>query len=380
MKKLKIGVVGAAGGQGNSWCRRIKGWAQTEVFDIELAALCDRNEQGLNHRKTEYKVPFATTDYDSFVKQDLDLIIIATPHFLHAPMTIRAAEEDLNILCEKPMAVTCREADSMRRAVRMNDIIFAVGFQHRFTPRYRGLKAVLDNDEIGKLFQLNLLARHWRTEIYYQMSTPAIDPVNKEEHPWRGYWNTEGGGALANQMIHFIDIFQWLGGPIHSVMAQSTVAKHTFIEVDDNTNAIVSFKDGHMGLIQAGVAYEYGNDTEMSLFGTKGSVVSREDLFDEKGIRIVALDERTKKGKKRNLVPPGFSPDMEMFANLYENLIGDEDADPISVDVIEGKKSVELMRGIFLSNIEEKKVTFPVHDPCVYPTLPHTYDEFLDSM
>jgi hypothetical protein len=69
---------------------------------------------------------------------------------------------------------------------------------------------------------------------------------------------------------------------------------------------------------------------------------------------------------------------MEMFANLYENIIDEDEADPISVDVVEGKKAVELMRGIFLSCIEEKKVSFPVNDPITYPTLPHYYDEFVD--
>ena len=197
MAKLKFGVIGAAGGQGGGWASKIAGWGKTEVFDLELVAVCDINKIGIEKKAQELGCA-AYTDYEKMYKEaKLDAVVIATPHFLHAPQAIAAAENDINILVEKPMCITLQQADAMRKAVKMNDVKLAVGFQHRFNPSFLGLKNAIESGDLGFIYQLNCFFRHWRTDLYYETSSQVKDPNSGKEHGWRGHWATEGAGALA---------------------------------------------------------------------------------------------------------------------------------------------------------------------------------------
>jgi UDP-N-acetyl-2-amino-2-deoxyglucuronate dehydrogenase len=377
-KKFRFAVIGGTGGQGGHWVKRIAEWSKNEIFKIELVAICDKNQSGIEKRAKELGI-VAYTDYENMYNEaELNGVVIATPHYLHAPMAISAAEHDINVLVEKPMCINLKQADEMRKAVKQNSVKLAVGFQHRFNPSFLGLKNAMQSGDLGDIFQLNMLYRHWREELYYETSSQVMDPKSNKAHGWRGHWATEGAGALANQMIHFLDTFQWLGGPIKSVSAISKVAKHTFPETDDNTNAIVEFMNNSMGLIQAGVAYEYGEESEFSVFGTKGALIHRHDMRNEKGEKLPYIDMRSeeiiKKKPLKSYIPTILDGDMQMFGALIE-AIEEDDASKISVNVDEGRKSVELMRGILLSIIFEKKVTFPVHDADITPSLAHTFKD-----
>jgi UDP-N-acetyl-2-amino-2-deoxyglucuronate dehydrogenase len=380
MGKLRFGVIGAAGGQAGGWAQKIMDWGKTEVFDIELVAVCDIRKTGVENVAKKHGVT-AYTDYEKMYKEaKLDAVVIGTPHYVHAPMSILAAEHEINILVEKPMCINLKQADEMRKAVKINDVKLAVGFQHRFSPAYLGLKNAVESGDLGQIFQFNMFFRHWRTEMYYETSTPVKDPVSGREHGWRGHWRTEGAGALSNQLIHFLDQYQWIApSPVKSVTAISRVSKHSFPETDDNTNAIVEFMDGSMGNIQAGVAYEYGNDSEFGLYGTNGALIHRKNMFDEKGEKVPYLDMRPpamqKKKPAKSYMPGVLNGSMQMFAGFLE-AIEEDDSSLISCDVDEGRKSIELMRGILLSIIFEKKVSFPVHDSeSLFPSLAHTYKD-----
>ena len=149
------------------------------------------------------------------------------------------------------MCINLKQADEMRAAVEKYKIKLAVGFQQRFNPLYVGLKNAIQSGDLGEIFQINMLFHWWRKEDYYLNSSPVPENANEDWEGWRGHWKTEGAGALANQMVHYLDVFQWLSpSPIQAVTATSRVSKHTFVETDDNTNVIVEFQNGSMGLIQ----------------------------------------------------------------------------------------------------------------------------------
>ncbi|MBD3187471.1 hypothetical protein GF325_11620, partial [Candidatus Bathyarchaeota archaeon] len=297
MSKLRVGVIGAAGGQGGNWTKRLTNWSKF-IFDIEVVALADKNP-AVEKIASKMNGVAAYTDYKEMLKKaNLDIVVIATPHFLHAPMVIAAAEEEINVLVEKPMCITLKQADAMRRAVMMNDIKLAVGFQRRYNPGYIGLKNAIDSGDLGFVFQINGFFRSYRTNMYYETSTRVKDPITGRKHGWRGFWQTEGAGALANQLIHHLDIYQWIApSPVKSVAANSRIALHNFTETDDNTNAIIEFMDGSMGNIQAGVAYNFGKDTEFGVYGTKGALVHRGNMVDDDGKKVPYLDFRQDKKK-----------------------------------------------------------------------------------
>ena len=215
---------------------------------MELVAIADIEEVALGAKAKKYNVA-VYKDYNEMMdKEKLDLVINATPHYMHAPIVIAAAEHGLNILSEKPTCINLKQADAIIEAVDRTKIKCAIGFQHRFDPIYVALKNAITSGDLGEIYQMNMMFHWYRNENYYLNSSPV--PENKDSlwEGWRGHWRTEGAGALANQIIHFMDLFQWFY-PVQSKLLWqlSRVAKHSLVETDDNTNAIVEFQNGFMG-------------------------------------------------------------------------------------------------------------------------------------
>jgi predicted dehydrogenase len=369
-----------AGGQGNSWARRLKKWKSLNGNTFEVVAMSDINDIVRKKRENEYSCKTYADYNEMFDKEKLDAIIIAAPHYVHAPITIAAAERNINVLCEKPMCINLKQADAMAEAVKKHKITFAVGFQHRFNPLLYVLKKAIDNGDLGEIFQLNMIYHWWRKEDYYLNSSPV--PENKDEdwEGWRGHWKTEGGGALANQIVHFMDVFQWLSpSPIKAVSGVSRVAKHTFVETEDNANVIVEFENDSMGLIQAGVAYEHDREETFKIYGTKGALTFGNNMKKLFGIPKFYEDRRPKEIRKQHSLlsyrPKGLDPSKSMFTNFVDAIKNDS-PESVSVGVDEGRKSVALLRAIHLSQKYQKKITFPYDDPIgEYPDLPHTYED-----
>jgi len=378
MTELKIAVIGGAGGQGSNWIRRIKHWKRILNYDLNLVAICDINKQVLESRIKKYNCKGYVDYNEMFEKEQLDAVIIATPHFLHAPMAIAAANRGVNVLCEKPMCINLKQADEMKLAIEKSRIKFAVGFQMRFDNRYRKIKNIVSSGELGDIFQINLLYHWWRTENYYLNSTPVEENKNEDWEGWRGHWKTEGAGSIANQIVHFIDVFQWISpSRIKSIVATSRVSKHTFIEVEDNTNAIVEFQNNSMGLIQTGVSYEHDRDEILGVYGINGAIVYQKNFKSLFGIPRNIIDYRPIHLKKKKLREFRGELILDINKALFENFlksIKEDDPKIISVDVNEGRKSIEIIRAIILSNKYDKKITFPFEDhPTDFPELPHTY-------
>ncbi|MBD3353285.1 MAG: hypothetical protein GF364_17525 [Candidatus Lokiarchaeota archaeon] len=349
MANLKFGVVGV-GGQGGGWTRKLN-----ECESTDLVGVCDIRKGHIKKFAKDHNIPFWTDDYEQLLQQDLDVVVIATPHYLHAPFTIKAAQNDINVFCEKPMATTIKECDDMIRAATQNDVKLGFGFQYRFNKNYIMMKEAIEKGLLGDIFQVNMFVRWYRTELYYEMSN---------QH-WRGRWSTEGGGALINQSVHSIDIFQWLGGEIKDISASAHIVKHEFQETEDNVGALLNFKNGAIGLLQAGVAYEFDNGTdEIGVYGTEGTMRLVGGVLEDKRQgknKKVPLAENVEKGKP--------NPLMANFIRAIE----EDDADIISVDGEEGKKSIELIRGIYMSIINNARVSFPVADNGTFPTLGKYY-------
>ncbi|MBD3350485.1 MAG: hypothetical protein GF364_03265 [Candidatus Lokiarchaeota archaeon] len=348
ISKLRFGLVGY-GTRGKYWI-----FALRSKRDVDMVAVCDIREKAAKKAATLSGADFYTDNYEEFIKQDLDAIVIATPHFLHAPQTILAAENEINVLCEKPMAITLKECDDMIRAANQNDIKLSIGFQHRFDEQYIKMKQAIDAGALGDIFQINLSFRKWRSEMYYEQST----------HHWRGRWTTEGGGVLINQAVHFIDLFQWLGGDIENIFASAKISRHEFQEVEDNVNAIVNFKNGAHGQFHSAITYDYDKGIELGIYGTKASLVWRNHKLHN------SMTRKAKRNSfwgdlKKNLK----HPHLENFIQS----IKEDDKSIISVNGEEGRKSIEFIRGIYMSEISGRKVRFPVNDNGTFPTLGRYY-------
>lgn len=189
---IRFGIVG---------CGNISGThaeAVQLIQQAELAACCDINEEkGRLFAEKNNCLFFA--DYQRMLSEaPIDAVIIATPHYLHGEMTKQAFAQGKHVLCEKPMALTVAEAESVLAMWRNQDLAYAVCYQNRFNPSYLKLKELIDKRHFGRLKGIKCELSWQRDRGYYEAAA------------WKGSWAKEGGGVLINQAIHTLDVVSWL--------------------------------------------------------------------------------------------------------------------------------------------------------------------------
>ncbi len=232
--------------------------------EAEFVAVCDTSPERAAAFAAKYAVkPFG--DLGTMLREaGVEAIVIGTPHPLHAEPAIRAAEAGVHVLIEKPMAATLADCDAMLAAARKTGVALGVISQRRFYEPVQRMKAAIDAGKIGKPSLGVFLQYSWREPSYY-----ASDP-------WRGKWDTEGGGVLVNQSPHQLDLLLWLLGPAAEVSGCWANVNHPTVEVDDTAVATIRFKNGGLGSIATSVSQKPGIYTKVHVHGSSGASVGVE--------------------------------------------------------------------------------------------------------
>lgn len=253
MKKIRFAVVGC----GNIGMRHLA------VIDASpnaiLVAACDIKQEVLDKVSFLYKIDYYQ-DFKKMLGQDeIDVINVCTPHNLHAPMTIAAAEHHKHILTEKPMALTTVECKNMIIAAKRNGVKLFVVKQNRYNVPIKLLKEAIDKKRLGKILMVkcNVL---WNRHIEYY-----------KDSDWRGTRENEGG-VLFTQASHFIDLLLWLLGDVKNVLARTANLRHK-LDIEDTGQALFEFKNGAMGSIMWTTAV-FGKNYEGSItvIGEHGTI------------------------------------------------------------------------------------------------------------
>jgi UDP-N-acetyl-2-amino-2-deoxyglucuronate dehydrogenase len=314
------------------------------VPGAELVAVATRNEDrgpafAAEHGGTWY------ADYrDLLARARVDIVTICTPHDLHAPMTLAAAEAGVHVLCEKPMARNAAECDAMIAACDRAGVTLGVVFQSRFERLSRSLKGALDAGRLGRLFWASSNTIWYRTDAYYRSG------------PWRGTWEHEGGGVLINQAIHAVDLLIWLAGMPVSVTARTGTLNHA-IEVEDAALALLDYADGRLGLIQATTAAFPGYPERLEFFGSNGSAVYQKGLARLEWHLSDPQEDRVDEAE----VSSGAARPMDITAAGHTALFNDfvaavcEKRAP-QVDGHAGRQSVALIEAIYRSAASGSRV------------------------
>lgn len=199
-------------------------------------------------------------DYrDMLASEDLDVVSVCTPNKYHADATIAALEAGCHVLCEKPMALTLKEADRMAEAAKAARKKLMIGFTHRLCAGSERCKELLRKKSLGQPFMMRVRFAHGGPFPGWAKSDWFYDPVRA------------GGGALLDMGIHAIDLCLWLMGPVASVSAQAkTLIKK--IDVDDNALLQLEFASGALGYIEVGWTSKPGF-TGFEIYGTEGSLI-----------------------------------------------------------------------------------------------------------
>jgi predicted dehydrogenase len=200
-------------------------------------------------------------DLDALLaRPDIDVVSVCVPSGLHADIGIRAAQAGKHLVVEKPIDVTVAAADRLLDAAASAGVRLTVIAQHRFDAGIRRLRELVDQGRLGRLVLGDAVVKWYRSQGYY------------DSGDWRGTWALDGGGALMNQGVHYLDLLCWIMGPVDEVTALCATQAHT-IEVEDAALALLRFSSGAVGLLQATTAAYPGFPERLEVSGTGGSVI-----------------------------------------------------------------------------------------------------------
>lgn len=345
MGKVRVGIIG---------CGHIAvthAEALQMIPEAEYAACAD-NQPG---RADAFAGRFGGKPYtdmkEMLRKADLDAVLVCTPHPAHSAAVIAAAEAGVNVMTEKPMTVSLREADDMIEATKKANVKFGVIFQRRFWPAAQRLHQAIQDGKLGKVVLGDLILKWWRSKEYYEMD------------PWRGRWDTEGGGVLINQAIHAVDMFQWFMGPVDYLFGQWDNFSHPYREIEDTAVATIRFKSGAVGVLSCTVTANPSISSRICVTGDNGAVASvTEEGEGPRGIN----DVWTIRGEQESVIAlleqergQRAFPDMHQI-QIREFLQAIQENRESAVTGEQARRSLEIILAIYESQRTGKVIKFPL--------------------
>lgn len=255
MKIFRVGIIGCGSifPMHAQPLRNIKG--------VELVSVCDIKKDRAKAKTKAYNCSYYT-DYRKMLDREyLDAVHVLTPHYLHMPMIINAANRKINILVEKPMALNPKEAAKEIAAAKKNKIVLSVISQNRFNPGSQLVKKRIKEGRLGALKAAKLVLTYHKPDSYYKSSN------------WKGRLAKEGGGVVIDQAIHYLDIVRWLVSSSIKYMEASVHNRmHSFIDVEDSADGIAMFKNGFYLCFYLINCYSYDDDPTIEIDCEKGRV------------------------------------------------------------------------------------------------------------
>lgn len=354
MKTIRMGVIGI-GNMGSEHCRNLMAGKCPE---IELTAAADpRADRRAWAKET---LPAEARVYESgeelIRRDDCDAVLIAVPHPLHAPLSLQAMAAGKHVLCEKPIAVSVRDARRMLAASRETGKTLALMFNQRTNCLYRSVREELSSGRLGEIKRVVWIVTDWyRTQQYYDSGR------------WRATWRGEGGGVLLNQCPHQLDLLIWLCGQPRKVSAVCSEGKWHHIEVEDDVSAFLEFENGATGVFITSTGDCPGTN-RLEIDCTKGKLVC------ENGRALcqrIPTDEREICFHSGN---PWYIPEIsESYLPLdgsNEQHVGVLKAfaahllrgEPLVANAADGLKALELSNAIHLSGWTGRPVSLPLDE------------------
>ncbi|MDO9384679.1 MAG: Gfo/Idh/MocA family oxidoreductase [Hyphomicrobiaceae bacterium] len=314
---------------------------------VELVDVCDIDSSALQLAKQETGARGHSSLESMLRETSADIVALTTPSGLHPEQTVRIAQSGRHVLTEKPMATRWHEGLRMVRACDEANVRLFVVKQNRRNATLQLLKRAFDKKRFGRIFMVNINVFWTRPQEYYDAAA------------WRGTWEFDGG-AFMNQASHYVDLLDWLIGPIDSLHAYTaTLARN--VETEDTGVVSLRWRSGALGSMNVTLlTYPKNLEGSITIIGEKGTVrvggVAVNEIqhweFEEPDVD----DEKVAGASYQTTSVYGFG-----HALYYDNVIATlrGEAQP-ETDGREGLKSLETLIAIYLSARDGKRVALPL--------------------
>ena len=341
-RKLRFALVG---------CGRIArnhfGALAQHADRCELVAVCDVDAAALDRAVTDTgAVPFDNLDH-MLERSDIDACIITTPSGLHPDQAVRVARAGRHVITEKPMATRWEDAKRMVGACDAAGVRMFVVKQNRRNATLQLLKRAVDNKRFGRIYMVNLNVFWTRPQSYYNSA------------PWRGTWEFDGG-AFMNQASHYVDLLDWIIGPVESLQAYTaTLARD--IEVEDTGVISLRWRNGALGSMNVTMlAYPHNLEGSITVLGETGTAriggVAVNEVQQWDFAVPHADDAKVKQASYATASVYGFGHPL-YYDNVIAVLRGE--AEP-ETDGREGLKSLEVLIAAYRSARDGRRVALPL--------------------
>jgi len=341
-RKIRVAVVG---------CGRISknhfGAIEKHACDIDLATICDIDPNVLAAHAGKLKVPAYRDLEEMLQKERLDVLALCTPSGLHPDQAVLAARSKVHVVTEKPMATRWSDGLRMVRAFDEEGMRLFVVKQNRRNSTLQLLKRAVREKRFGRIYMVQLNVFWTRPQEYYDSSK------------WRGTWELDGG-AFMNQASHYVDLIDWLIGPVESVQAMTgTLARD--IEVEDSGVLNIRWRSGALGSMSVTMlAYPRNYEGSITILGEKGTVrvggvavneIQHWEFADERD-----YDSQVNAANYETTSVYGFGHPL-YYKNVVDVLRGE--AEP-ETDGREGLKSLEVLIAAYMSARDGRTVSLPL--------------------
>ena len=273
------------------------------------------------------------TDLDDVLgRDDIDCVMVMTPSGTHAEVGMRAAKAGKHVITTKPMDVSTEACDQLVAACDEAGVKLAVDYQSRYVDNNYRVAEALRRGWLGRPILGEVRFKWFRSDEYFE-----------HNGGWRGTWNMDGGGSLANQGAHLLDVISWFMGDFESVYGEMAIMNHD-IETEDVGLAIVRFKNGAKGVIVGTTTFPTNVYFSAEVHGTVGGILIEDVLSGNMRVFGEGLEER-----------------LQQINNPIHNIIEDfvqavEEGGDVRVDGREGRRTVALLEKIYQSARSGKTV------------------------
>jgi predicted dehydrogenase len=363
--KLKIGVIG---------CGMVANIGHLPSYHesphVELYAVADPLKKHLKKAQNRYNIPKTYENPNDLIDDpNIDAVSICSPHWAHAEQAIRAANNGLNILCEKPLGTSLEEVDQMIKAVEKNNIVFQTGTQKRFDMAFQYIKEKILEKEIGEMFHASVFWYHSMPDLG---KTPRKNLI-QEIGMWRLSDDRCGGGDLLDHGPHYFDLFRWWFGDVKGVSAQIRRINKNRVN-EDHSMILLSFKDNEATAIfersEAFFGGVYGEE-KGRVHGTEGTYYFQvANEYKKKPTKMEKFSRTDKLAKpSKHKIPFSKDPwdlpyarEIRTFINRVRGKSNEDVGFPLEwvPTIYDGRAGLEIVLASYESQRLKKVITLPL--------------------
>ena len=352
-QKVRFGIIGIGnmGGAHVNFANKGRGCA--------LTAVCDINPKAFDRIAPEIRSKIKC--YDNATKlindPEVDVVLVAVPHYSHPDLAIEAMQAGKHIIVEKPLAVHKAEGERLlKEAKKYPNLVKSLMLNQRTLPAHIKVKQLIDSGELGQLRRVCWTITDWfRTQYYY------------DSGDWRASWRGEGGGVLTNQCPHQLDLFQWFFGLPSKIRATAKLGKYHDIEVEDEVNAYMEYANGMTANFIASTG-ECPGVNRLEITGERGLLIltnRNEITFRRNEVEMSEFSRTATKGFSlptvwdcKIPVAPGVGAGhLNIIENVADAVLGKAE---LIAPLAEGIKGLELGNAMLYSGLNDCEVNMPL--------------------